>query len=263
MTSSFHVSFTSLQETTPPANTQVWLLDLNQLNTEAIMECQQLLSADEQIRALNFKRPQTRVGFIATRVLVRRCLARHLAIPAELIKFATEEKGKPYVINAPSNFYFNLSHSDHLVAVAISINGAIGVDIEIDRSRSFMSIAERYFHPNEVVQLQACEAATQRELFFRFWTLKEAFFKALGGGIATGLNKIQFDLHLTGKIDSITQLNSGAAINFSFAEELGLQKNEWQFFQASPAKVVHLALANQAADPLTINWFNGADLFNE
>jgi 4'-phosphopantetheinyl transferase len=183
---------------------------------------------------------------------------------ADSIEFATEEKGKPYVKNAPNNLHFNLSHSDNLVALVISTRGTIGVDIEIDRSRSFMSIAERYFHPNEVIQLQACDGANQRELFFRFWTLKEAFFKALGGGIATGLNKIQFDLtrqlNPSAPANSM-QSNSSSGIDFAFSEELGLQKNEWQFFQTSPAKSVYFALANHSSTPLAIDWFDGADFF--
>lgn len=223
------------------------------------MRNQHILSADEQARALNFKHPQKQLEFIATRTLVRHCLAKYLDTSAEMIEFATEPKGKPYVVNAPPNFYFNLSHSDHLVALAVSNKGVIGIDIEVDRSRSFMSIAKRYFHTSELAQLQTCGGTNQRELFFRFWTLKEAFFKALGGGIATGLSKIQFKL--SPKIESSLHSKLGSAIDFTFAEELGLQKNEWQFYQVSPADAVYLAVANHSSEPLTLRWINGADVF--
>ena len=248
MTSIFNIAFSKTAETDFEKNTtdvDIWLLDINQLGEENILSASKCLSTEEKERGKRFRK---HIEFIATRTFVRLCLERYAKIPATKLEFEKEAQGKPYLSKLKFPLHFNLSHSDNIVALAINNHAPVGVDVEGARTRSFMDIAENYFHPDEYAQLQACEADEQKQLFFKFWTLKEAVFKALGTGIVTGLEKVLFDL-------------SGEAIEFSFAPDLHLTESDWQLYQASPAEGVNIALARKANAPLTLNWFDGANLF--
>ena len=52
----------------------------------------------------------------------------------------------------------------------------------------FILIAERFFHPEETRLLGEASSADSEILFFRYWTMKEAFVKALGTGLSIPLN---------------------------------------------------------------------------
>lgn len=92
--------------------------------------------------------------------------------------------GKPYFIQ-PKGLFFNISHSGEWTVIALS-DGEVGCDIQkigpVD-----MRVAERYFTPEESEALaEAGDGA--RDLFFRIWTVKESYLKALGTGLARPLN---------------------------------------------------------------------------
>lgn len=94
------------------------------------------------------------------------------------------ENGKPYFIQ-PKGLFFNISHSGEWTVIALS-DGEVGCDIQkigpVD-----MRVAERYFTPEESEAL--AEAGNgARDLFFRIWTVKESYLKALGTGLARPLN---------------------------------------------------------------------------
>lgn len=233
----------------------IWLLDLEKIQGEKLATQESVLSSEELRRANSFK--QRRQEFIATRLFMRLCLARYAGLPPAALKFSTGASGKPFLTAntphpTPSRLplpEFNLSHCGNLAVLAVS-DFQVGLDIETPRKRTFMSIAERYFHPDELRQLQAAATQDQQQLFFKFWTLKEAFFKALGGGIATGLDKVNFNL----------QPNQPG---FSFDPALGQRENDWQFFQTKIFENTWLSLATQSPTLPQVAWFSGLDLFGD
>ena len=65
----------------------------------------------------------------------------------------------------------------------------IGVDVErIRRLPDFLSIAQNYFHPEEVALLVKMPDNRKRDLFYEFWTKKEAFIKGTGEGLSRPLD---------------------------------------------------------------------------
>ena len=51
-------------------------------------------------------------------------------------------------------------------------------------------IARRFFHPEDLALLRnAKDAEEQLKLFFRIWTIKEAYLKCTGEGLSGGLNR--------------------------------------------------------------------------
>ncbi len=81
---------------------------------------------------------------------------------------------------APSIPFFNLSHSNDFVMLAIS-DTPVGCDIE----RLHKAILSHHvFHPKELARLHSLpEGDTRNREFLRLWTAKEAFLKAIGTGI--------------------------------------------------------------------------------
>ncbi len=94
--------------------------------------------------------------------------------------YAENEHGKPYFASAPQ-LHFSISHSGNYAAVMIS-ESECGVDVEITGEPN-LNLAARFFHPDETEALNKNSA-----LFYRIWTLKESYIKALGQGFARPLN---------------------------------------------------------------------------
>ena len=95
------------------------------------------------------------------------------------VTLARREGGKPYFQG--SILKFSISHSDGIIACAISDNGEVGIDIEasdIDTKRA-NSIAARFFSAADISHLSGDAEAFKRE-----WTRKEAAAKMYGMPLA-------------------------------------------------------------------------------
>ena len=239
--------FTDLSITTAesvsPQGLDVWLLDLTTITPEDSEKFLTLLSQDELERARQFKLKQH--NFIATRALLRKALSRYTHLePGQLI-FSRAIQGKPFLVNTPLPLYFNLSHSWNYAVLAVSSAGDLGVDIESKRERSYLKIADRFFHEHEKEHITRCDPAHREQLFYKLWTLKEAFFKALGTGISYGLHKACFHLQ-------------DHNITVQFADDLSAEINQWQFHQAIVTHNTVAAFAVKSTMPLEIHWFDAS-----
>ena len=176
------------------------------------------LDEDERARAARFHFEADRREFVAAHALLRSMLASCLDIPSHALRFSIDANGKPGIdkrIGSPE-VVFNLSHTRGLVAVAVVSHGAIGVDVErIDAAKADFAVAEAYFAPTEVEMLRRTPAAGKPLCFFRLWTLKEAYIKAIGAGLATPLNSFAFTLEPI-RIDFRAGAN-GNATDWQFA----------------------------------------------
>lgn len=91
--------------------------------------------------------------------------------------------GKPFVMGSSR---FNISHAGTVVAVAFS-DEEIGLDIETNNTLEQQGIMS-YFHPDEQRTFHGLNEDSKQAFFYRIWTRKEAFLKAIGVGIVEGLN---------------------------------------------------------------------------
>jgi len=240
---------TLLTPNTPPRlssdDVHLWVLDLSTLTQEQLQPHLHILSTEEQSKKMG---SQVRQGlFLATRILLRRVLAAYCdQAPAEL-QFAMHASGKPFLVNG--TLEFNLSHSGTYAVLGVSRNIPLGVDVEIIRNRaSLMDISARYFHDDEIAQLQSLDSEHQTRYFFTIWTLKEAFYKGLGTGIATGLDKTAFSI--------IHNEISARSMDHAL-----IPINEWQFFQTQLANDICLSVAAQQSHPLAPALLNAALFF--
>lgn len=156
-----------------------------------------LLSPDEADRAARFVFARDRRRFIAARAALRSILGERLGESPERLKFAYGPYGKPELADAwrPSGIQFNLAHSGDWALVAVAIGKRIGIDVEQLRPLvEGKDIAQRHFSPRETAQLWSLPLELQEEAFFRCWTRKEAYLKALGCGLSMALDA--FDVSL-------------------------------------------------------------------
>lgn len=106
---------------------------------------------------------------------------------------ARDAHGKPYVLDA-GHPDFNLSHGGERIALAFARGHAVGIDVEALRRRhSSIELARRFFHASEARALAALAEAEREDAFVHLWTCKEAVLKALGRGLAFGLERLRFD----------------------------------------------------------------------
>ncbi len=91
------------------------------------------------------------------------------------------KNGKPYLREYP-NIHFNLAHSEDM-AIAVFAGVETGCDIELVQTGD-LELADRFFSPGEAAYIRAQHGKRQRdEAFYRLWTLKESFVKAVGDGL--------------------------------------------------------------------------------
>lgn len=93
--------------------------------------------------------------------------------------------GKPYLTDCP-DIHFSISHCDGMAVCGIS-ERTIGVDIE--RIRPFSERTARKVLAEEEL---AEGTVLSPELFFRYWTLKESYLKAIGTGLSHPMREVIF-----------------------------------------------------------------------
>ena len=198
-----------------------------------------LLSDDERQRNQRYRFATDRRKDLIARALLRTQLGERLNLAPESLVFERGEHGKPALV-LDNSLQFNLSHSDDWVVLAIADN-RIGVDIESTaRKNDVMAIADRYFFGSEIAELTSFEPSEQRQRFFDYWTLKEAYMKARGEGISLGLSNFGFSV--ANKPDITIEMNS--CLNDS--------PLDWQFFCVTPNAEYRLAVALNSSKKPTV-----------
>ncbi len=167
----------------------LWTISLARSEVE-LARLRELLTAEEYARACCYRPRQARDQFIASRGLLRLVLAGYLAIDPARVRFRTEQTSKPYL--AGGGPHFNVSHSGEIGLIAVTNWGEIGVDVERVRAMpTHLDMAQRYFAPGEVQALTRLPPGAREQAFFHIWTRKEAFVKAIGVGLAHGLERFE------------------------------------------------------------------------
>lgn len=176
------------------ATVEYWRIDLD---CPALRELR-VFAPEETARAGRFLRSRDRQRYLAGRAALRSLLTGYTGIDAADLLIRNSANGKPCLdAEFPlGRLAFNLSHSDGLALAGFAWNAQIGVDIE--RTRSFedwRSIARDCFAAAELDELYRLPDGQQLDGFFAGWTRKEAFVKALSGGLSIPLQQFEVTLH--------------------------------------------------------------------
>lgn len=119
-------------------------------------------------------------------------LAAYLDCAESAVVLESEEHGRPRLAaGAAHPLDFNWSHSGGDALIAIGRGVRLGVDVERLRPRPrLLEIARRYFGELEFSLLEQLPESDRLPAFLGIWTAKEAVLKALGRGIAFGLDRV-------------------------------------------------------------------------
>ena len=178
----------------------VWRANLNLSDTE-LNYLAAFLSPDEIVRANKFRFPHLKSRFTAARGILRQLLGHYLSISPDEVEFQYNDRGKPQLANLKQDrlLQFNVSHSQEYALFGFTDQALIGVDLEYSREMSdALKIAQRFFSAREYKLLQGTVKEEQQALFFKLWTAKEAYLKAVGTGLSDSLDTVEIDLDLQG-----------------------------------------------------------------
>lgn len=183
---------------------RIWL-DLSKATVQGLFA---ELSDTEKEKVSSFHKEVDSRRYAAAHAGTREILSKYLNLPPAEIEFTNNPYGKPE-INSKKNsltLCFNLTHSNAVAILAVSVDTPLGVDIEkITRNVDVAALAQRFFSPGEIKYLLNLPDEEQKAAFFRCWTRKEAYIKALGMGLSIPLDQFEVSLDLDGPV----QINQG------------------------------------------------------
>src|SRR5262249_2401670 len=149
------------------------------------------------------------VAYAAAHGALRLILGNMLKRTPGVLQFGKGRHGKPFLCS-PSGvpceqIQFSISHSADLAAVGFS-RQAIGIDIEkVVWSEDLLDVARSNFAEEQFTDLVSVSGEQRKQLFFRYWTLGEAFIKATGLGVSQGLNSFAFTVDGQPRLTRVTQ----------------------------------------------------------
>ena len=224
--------------TLKPGEIAVWWMNVGPCSDAAIARWRGCLDAAELQHADRFRFEQDRCSYIAAHWLVRTALSSIGGIPPAQWRFAGTP-GKPSIDPACGRpeLRFNLSRTRGLVACAVCVGSEIGIDVEaLTPRQAGLAVAERFFSSSEAAILRGTAQDQLANMFLRFWTLKEAFVKAIGMGFGRPLDSFSFSLD---------------PVSISFHPPCADEGTQWQFFerQPTPRHLLALAVRRRAACP--------------
>ncbi|WP_182186778.1 4'-phosphopantetheinyl transferase family protein [Pectinatus frisingensis] len=159
---------------------EIYIADNNILkNSKLFSRAIQLLPERRQKKLKSGTAEKTRMQSAGAGLLLDYILKKH-EIYGENAEIYTNGYGKPYLRSGL--LYFNLSHSGEYILCAVDKN-ELGADIQ-KSNICHMDLAKRFLHTDEYDYLIGLPTEKQTKAFFRIWTLKESYIKALGRGIA-------------------------------------------------------------------------------
>jgi 4'-phosphopantetheinyl transferase len=213
---------------------ELWVAGPEALGDPALgARCLGLLDETERARHARFLVDGPRRTFALAHGMLREVLSRHAGVDPRAWRWRENAYGRPEIA-APgtaqtAGLRFNLSHTVGMVAVLVTRGRDAGVDTEhLHRAVHDDGIAERFFAPEEVRALRAVPAGDRRRRFFDLWTLKEAYLKARGMGLAIPLHAFAYRLP-----PWVGALGPGD-ITLHTEDSLGDDPSSWRFMQWTP-----------------------------
>lgn len=173
----------------------IWYIQADTAPDSDIQEqFESCLSTQEHEKYLSFKYPTPRQSFLLSRGCLRYLLGRYLALAPHQIEFTLGPQGKPALSDGLGQPlpYFNLSHSETRIAIALHGSRPLGIDIEYARDITHLDkLCQRCLIPAEMQQVLALPQPDASQRFLQYWTAKEALLKCLGTGLTQPMAEIE------------------------------------------------------------------------
>lgn len=214
----------------PPGPGEIWLWLGGQTNPAAARAWATLvpvLCAQERSRLDRFRFDDDKWTYAVSHAALRSLLGQILRERAEEVVLSVSSKGKPglcparYGTASAGSLHFNISHTRGMVAVAIA-GRPVGVDVERVRPLQDMrELVATLMAPEALESFDEARAPCEKiRLFFRYWTLGEAFIKATGQGLDQGLHSFAFTARGEPRLTRVTP-GWGACGRWHLGHEFG------------------------------------------
>jgi len=205
-----------------------------------------VLSSQEIKRYQQFQFEKDKHSYLVSHALLRYALSQYAEVAPKQWQFDSGQHGKPHLLATGelSTICFNLSHTDGLAACVISKRRACGIDVEHRlRKNNLMAVARRMFAEEELLSLERKHIEQQHveQQFYALWTLREAYVKALGTGLAGSAKEFYF------KID-----NKDLSVQLFHKKRQTCDTNNWYFSLHNPTAEHTLALAYESAEDVSL-----------
>ncbi len=206
----------------PPPHGEVLLCHVEippALPAALVARLRSALPDDELARHDRFRHEGAAGEYLGARALVRAALSSWSPVDPRAWRFAVNEYGRPSVEapSTPTAVHFNLSHTRGMIVLALGRDPLVGVDVEpLARSVEVLPIVDRFFSASEAAALRALPPSQHRDRFLALWTLKEAYIKARGMGLAIPLGDFSFE-------------PDGDPVRIGFAPSLDDDPTLWRF----------------------------------
>jgi 4'-phosphopantetheinyl transferase len=164
-----------------PDDVHVWTIRLDQVAVAA-------LSAEEIARAARVRSPADRARRLASRAALRAILGRYLGEEPRRVQLSATPAGRPLLVDPSRPLEVSLSRSGGWALVAVADGARVGVDLElVDARHVDEPLLDATLTAEERAELESTPASRRVRRFYELWTLKEAWAKADGTGLAPGL----------------------------------------------------------------------------
>ena len=217
--------------------TDLWFTRTDRVDPSLAAEYHALLTQQELAQHRRFFFEKDRHRYLVTRALTREVLSRYVPVAPHEWRFESDTYGKPRIVDPEGlakRIAFNISHTDGLVTIGVSVDHALGIDAESMQRQAPLPIAERYFSALESGSLRRLPLHAQAMRFWELWTLKESYIKARGMGLSIPLDQFGFDL------------DEPRAVSIDFAPGFDDVPSRWQFWQMRPTEHHLLAVCAEA-----------------
>jgi len=171
----------------PEGEVHIWTTRFkDQQEEKALHRC---LNREEVARKHSFATAELGKRYMVAHGFLRSTLADYLSCRPKEVQIVTLPWGKPCLLK--ERLFFNMSHTDKRVVIAVSKDGPVGIDAEEIRLVPEASdIAWRWFSKQEIHWI---ESQNNRHLaFLHCWVRREALLKAVGLGLGGGMAAFEF-----------------------------------------------------------------------
>jgi phosphopantetheinyl transferase len=138
------------------------------------------IGKSEKMSFEKIKNEKRKKEWLGARILLREIIGKYTQI-------FYDQKGKPFV---NENFFVSVSHTDTLIAVLVSKNPELGVDIE-KISERILKTAHKF---TDKTFTESADNETLIKFFHLKWSAKETLYKIYGKGIPDYIKHLNVEI---------------------------------------------------------------------
>jgi len=179
----------------PSGQIHLWrMLCPEQIPNELARDSISVLDAYETARMARFRFARDRSLYALSHAMLRHILSRYTGdVNPSSWRFSHNQHGKPRLAmsDASQPLQFSLSHAHGMIAVVLTDQLSVGVDVEPLRPMTAIEdLVDLCL--SEAEKTDFCKLTEERRCdhFIAMWTLKEAYLKACGTGLSRPMNQL-------------------------------------------------------------------------